>query len=147
MKTSLFCYFSILNIFFLSEILGSKIFNFPIGSLFIFKGMLFPSKNTPQGKTKIHSNNENIDNNNNTYNNDDIKEQKKIIENDKISQKRMNIGKEKLRKKKYFIYVDPLDDFGAASVARRKCAEAGENSVRVCACVCMCVFVCVCAEM
>ena len=28
-------------------------------------------------------------------------------------------------RKKYFIYVDPLDDFGAATVARDKCAELG----------------------
>ena len=29
------------------------------------------------------------------------------------------------KRKKYFIYVDPLDDFGAATVAREKCAELG----------------------
>ena len=28
-------------------------------------------------------------------------------------------------RKKYFIYVDPLDDFGAATVARDKCTELG----------------------
>jgi hypothetical protein len=27
--------------------------------------------------------------------------------------------------KKYFIYVDPLDDFGSATVAREKCEELG----------------------
>ena len=124
--------------FFMSEISGSEIFNFPIGSLFIFKGMLFSSKNISLGKTEICSSSENIDDNDNTYNNNDIREEKnKINENDKILMKRMN--EERLRKKKYFIYVDPLDDFGAASVARRKCAEAGENIVRVCACVCVCV--------
>lgn len=29
---------------------------------------------------------------------------------------------------KYFIYVDPLDDFGAATVAKEKCEELGTNS-------------------
>ena len=28
-------------------------------------------------------------------------------------------------KMKYFIYVDPLDDFGAATVARERCTELG----------------------
>ena len=132
------------------EIVDSKI----VGSLYIFKGMLFPSKNIPTGRTKVYSNSENINDNNNTNNNYDIEEQNKINKNDKISYKRMR--KEKLRRKKYFIYVDPLDDFGAASVARRKCAEAGEISVRVCVfvcksvreggsvCVCICVNMCEC---
>ena len=111
----------------LQSVFSIKNFNCPIGSLFIFKGMFFQPKNVPIEKMKINSDNEIInDNNNNNENNDIIKEEENEINGDqtkmKIIMKNKVISEEK---KRYFIYVDPLDDFGAATVARKKCAEAG----------------------
>jgi hypothetical protein len=40
------------------------------------------------------------------------------IKNEEYDEKKPKI-------KKYFIYVDPLDDFGSATVAREKCEELG----------------------
>ena len=48
--------------------------------------------------------------------------------NEKDNSKELKENKRDLdfkSRKKYFIYVDPLDDFGAATVARDKCAELG----------------------
>ena len=48
--------------------------------------------------------------------------------NEKDNSKELQENKSDLdfkSRKKYFIYVDPLDDFGAATVARDKCAELG----------------------
>ena len=37
----------------------------------------------------------------------------------------------KPKSRKYFIYVDPLDDFGSASVAREKCEELGTALIQL----------------
>ena len=118
-------YFFVLNILFQSVISIKKL-NYPIGSLFIFKGMFFQPKNVPIGKMRINSDNDILNDNNNTDNNDLIKKEESEINDDKtIVEKIMKNKVIREEKKKYFIYVDPLDDFGAATVARNKCAEAG----------------------
>jgi hypothetical protein len=42
-----------------------------------------------------------------------------------IDIKKEEYDENKPKIKKYFIYVDPLDDFGSATVAREKCEELG----------------------
>ena len=42
-----------------------------------------------------------------------------------ISEASMNTVSKEADRVKYFIYVDPLDDFGAATVAKEKCEELG----------------------
>ena len=78
--------------------------------------MFFQPKNVPIVKTKINADKEIINDNNNTENSDLIIKDENEINDQTI------VGKND-DKKKYFIYVDPLDDFGAATVARKKCAK------------------------
>ena len=68
---------------------------------------------------KTNSDNEIVNDNNDTNDNNSNKDHG--IDDQKILEKVL-----KNERKRYFIYVDPLDDFGAASVARKKCAEAGQ---------------------
>ena len=64
----------------------------------------------------------NIDENENENENENERKDKN---DDRNNLKKNEIDFKK--RKKYFIYVDPLDDFGAATVAREKCAELGSQ--------------------
>ena len=119
-----FRYFFILNILF-QTVFSIKNFNNQIGSLFIFKGIFFQPKNVPIVKMKINSDKEIINDNNNTENYNLTKKEVDEINDQTLVEKTMKDKVRSEKKKKCFIYVDPLDDFGAATVARKKCAEAG----------------------